>query len=497
MTAIATFSVTGVPFLIADTLETHPIEPLSGIPSWISTGVRVEEVTLREGALKIWPIQENLVLAGAGHASTCDALLGILFDRARSVPFDDLNALRSFLTRSALPSIAPVRGRVELCGFLGNSGRSPAIHVTVDPQEVTSIRVTEEDGMRFTVGSGGQLFEGILERIRARDPVDAGTILGVFETQLYVRQFTDPAAILNARSGGAIIGLYWTPNGFQWSKPRTIVAFKNVGGTGRSAKFVPLPILYRVWGEAGRFCTSSAFEQDGGWYQRLTPYGNQAISPVELTPHELPPEARSFNTNQITTILLPDRDNAFPALLKSPGDAAFSELFEAGRLTAWKFRPEWAQRLTEKFWVKPDCTVAIFCEAQHARASDIVSELAIGGLGTEDRLMLLVDLAHTFRRWGSAYGFAPAFEDSLKAWLNAVQLCDEELLERRSDVVHDLEVYLGELAQNAPAHLERALNNLQDRIDRVPPQIPEACRRTENGGWIVCNADHGTAGNAT
>ena len=261
---------------------------------------------------------------------------------------------------------------------------------------------------------------------------------------------------------------------------------------------MPLPILYRVWGEAGRFCTSSAFEQDGAWYQRLTSYGNQSISPVELAPYELPPEARSFNSSRITSILLPDRDNAFPASLDSPGDAVFAEVHEAGRLAAWKFRAEWSQHLTEKFWVKPDGTVAIFGEAQHARASDIVGALATDTLSAEDRLSLLVDLAHTFRRWGSAYAFAPAFEDGLKAWLNAVELCDERLLERRPDAVHDLEVYLGELAQNAPTHLEKALNNLRDRIDRVSLHIPETCRRTANGKWVVRTADdEGPIGNAT
>ncbi len=496
LTAIATFSVTGVPFLVADTLETHFMPPLPDSPSWISTGVRVEGITIREGALKIWPIQENIALACAGHASTGDALLEVICERARARPFDDLEALRSFLTKSAIPSITPVRGRVELCGFLGDSSRSPAIHAKIDPQDGTLIHVAEEEGMRFTVGTGGHLFEGILERIRAKEPVDARTLLDLFETQLYIRQFIDPAAILDARSGGAILGLFWTPDGLQWSRPRTVVAFKNVGGAGRSAEFVPLPVLYRVWGEDGRFCTSAAFEQGGAWYQRLTSYGNQAISPVALTPHELPPEALSFNANRITTILLPDRDNAFPACLGSPGGTAFSEMFEGGFLRAWRFCEEWAQCLAERFWVKPDRTIAIFGNAQHARASDIVNALANDALGTSDRLSLLVDLAHTFRRWGSDYGFTPAFEDGLKAWLNAVQVCDEGLLERRPDVVHDLEVYLGELAQNAPDHLETALNNLRDLIDRVSPQMPEACRRTANGKWIVHGADDGPAGKA-
>jgi len=125
--------------------------------------------------------------------------------------------------------------------------------------------------------------------------------------------------------------------------------------------FIWLPIIYKTWCENNNVFSSSMFEQNRHFYQRITQYSNLLSKPIPFSPDSLLPEMETFNAQQVIVILLPKGfSNEFPAVLRGTGKfKAFDEIQENGRTVGVRLNKDFFKRLEQEFLVSDDYAIKI------------------------------------------------------------------------------------------------------------------------------------------
>lgn len=384
MTLIAVFSDSQATHLLADSLVTTTIDKNTVVSDdeWLSTGILIDKgeqlrYKYSEGFLKIWQLQSNMAIGLAGDVSLSISILEIIASHCRNTPLSSFSQLNQLLHRQIVYSIAPFNGSCVLCGFIDSDGISTKFKISVNDETGLSVEHTTDPSEMYVVGTGSQDFLDIWKRIPAlhkKSNIVPTLIFSVIAEHLYMKQFLgEKEMITNRYTGGAISGVFLKNGNLNWQPARSIIIFVNIGGTGFSAKFEWLRIVYKTWYEKGNVFSSSMFEQNAHFYQRITQYSNSLSEPIHFSPDNLLEEMKTFNANLVSSILLPKGlTTEFPAVLRGTGKfCAFDELYENGKVVGLRLNKDYFKRLTEDFFVSDDYTIKIGLD----RLSPLINEL--------------------------------------------------------------------------------------------------------------------------
>jgi hypothetical protein len=264
-----------------------------------------------------------------------------------------------------VPSISPFTGECVLCGFFDDKGMATKFKITLSSERDVAIESSTDPSTAYYAGLGGVEFEDIwnrLPKIYERKDVDPPLSFSCFAAELYKKQFLGQTDLIYRKNtGGAITGLFSRDGKISWQPSWSTVTFINVGGTGFCADFRWLQVIYKTWADKGNVFSSSMFEQNGRYFQRITQYRNSLSSELKYSPDSLLPEMKTFNSQMVSVLLLPKGFSGdLPAVLVIPGQLpAFDEILEDGRIVGVRLNSDFIKRISEEFFVCGDFSIQI------------------------------------------------------------------------------------------------------------------------------------------
>jgi len=463
MTLIAVFGDFQSTQLISDSLLTRTNENEVNVSenAWLSTGILIDDSDqLRykfiEGYLKIWQIQSNMAIALAGDLRLSISVLELIADyskHTRITSFDDLNQL---LVEQIIKSISPIRESCVFCGFIDCNGETTKFKITIAEPIGITVEHSTDPSIFYVAGTGENDFLEIWKRL-PKDYLEAngnpGSIISTFAEQLYLKQFLGEKEIITERfTGGSIVGVYIKDGNLYWQPSRAILIFVNIGGTGFNINFKWLPLVYKTWYENGSLFSSSMFEKNGIFYQRITHNANSLSEPISFSENNLLTEMKTFNASSYINILLSKGMTTEKiAILPYTGTGeAFDELYENGKVKALRVNKEYLKYISNEIFVSNDFTINMWLDKYDPLIKEIRNKLCNYSRRENSRkwIELKQYLAETLLIYGLYTKNLDILSESLHEYLDAFKTASTSCPDLLDATSHRVRIFTNELRNN-------------------------------------------------